>query len=92
MESNIATVILKGHRVNTKLSPSYMAATQLEYRVVLTRRFGLVSFGGVGEVEPGADKFRNRHALPAGGTGIRFLLSKKFHLRTDFAWGKDNFT
>jgi hypothetical protein len=25
---------------------------------------------------------------------IRFLLSKKYHvnLRTDFAWGKDNFT
>jgi hypothetical protein len=40
------------------------------------------------------DKFRADAFLPSGGTGIRFLLSKKYHvnLRTDFAWGKDNFT
>jgi Omp85 superfamily domain len=72
----------------------YMLATQLEYRLVLPWRLGLVAFGGLGGVEPGASKFRNSQLLPAGGTGIRFLLSKKYHvnLRTDFAWGKDNFT
>ena len=55
---------------------------------------GLVAFGGIGEVAPDGDGFRTDQFLPAGGTGIRFLLSKKFHvnLRTDFAWGKDNFT
>ena len=43
---------------------------------------------------PGVDKFRSDQFLPAGGTGIRFLLSKQYHvnLRTDFAWGKDTFT
>jgi outer membrane protein assembly factor BamA len=72
----------------------YMFATQLEYRLDLRWRLGLVAFGGVGEVAPGASKFRTDQFLPAGGTGIRFLLSKKYHLnlRTDFAWGKDNFT
>jgi hypothetical protein len=72
----------------------YMIATQLEYRLVLPWRLGLVGFGGVGGVAPKADSFRSRQLLPAGGTGIRFLLSQKYHvnLRTDFAWGKDNFT
>jgi hypothetical protein len=71
-----------------------MFAAQLEYRLVLPWRFGLVAFGGIGEVAPSDDGFRTDQFLPAGGTGIRFLLSKKFHvnLRTDFAWGKDNFT
>jgi len=71
-----------------------MIATQLEYRLVLPWRFGLVGFGGIGGVAPGVGSFRARQFLPAGGTGIRFLLSKSYHvnLRTDFAWGKDNFT
>jgi hypothetical protein len=65
-----------------------MFATQLEYRLVLPWRLGLVGFA------PSGDGFRTDQFLPAGGTGIRFLLSKKFHVNphTDFAWGKDNFT
>jgi outer membrane protein assembly factor BamA len=84
---------LRGYTAGRYLD-RYMFATQLEYRLVLPWRFGLVAFGGIGEVAPGADKFRGDHFLPAAGTGIRFLLSKKYHvnLRTDFAWGKDNFT
>jgi hypothetical protein len=84
---------LRGYTAGRYLD-RYMFATQLEYRLVLPWRLGLVGFGGLGEVAPGGDAFRTDQFLPAGGTGIRFLLSKKFHvnLRTDFAWGKDNFT
>ncbi len=84
---------LRGYTAGRYLD-RYMIATQLEYRLVLPWRFGLVMFAGVGGVEPGVDKFRYSQLLPAGGTGIRFLMSKKYHvnLRTDFAWGKDNFT
>jgi len=84
---------LRGYTAGRYLD-RYMFATQLEYRLVLPWRLGLVGFGGLGEVAPGGDGFRTDQFLPAGGTGIRFLLSKKFHvnLRTDFAWGKDNFT
>jgi outer membrane protein assembly factor BamA len=32
----------------------YMAATQLEYRLALPKRFGVVAFGGLGEVVPAA--------------------------------------
>jgi hypothetical protein len=84
---------LRGYTAGRYLD-RYMFATQTEYRRVLLWRFGLVAFGGVGAVAPGASRFRANQFLPAGGTGVRFLLSKKDHvnLRTDFAWGKDNFT
>ncbi len=84
---------LRGYTAGRYLD-RYMFATQLEYRLVLPWRFGLVGFGGVGSVTPGGNQLRVNQFLPSGGTGIRYLLSKKYHvnLRTDFAWGKDNFT
>jgi hypothetical protein len=84
---------LRGYTAGRYLD-RYMFATQLEYRLVLPWRFGLVGFGGLGGVAPGADQFRLDQFLPAGGAGLRYLLSKQYHvnLRTDFAWGRDNFT
>ncbi len=74
----------------------YLMASQLEYRLVLPLRLGLVAFGGVGGVIPGAEQFliRNSHFLPSGGVGLRFELSKKYHvnLRADIAEGKDGHT
>ena len=84
---------LRGYTAGRYLD-RFMVATQLEYRLVLPWRFGLVGFGGVGAIAPGAGQWRSDQLLPGGGTGIRYMLSKKYHvnLRTDFAWGKDNFT
>jgi len=84
---------LRGYQAGRYLD-RYMFATQAEYRLVLPWRFGIVAFGGIGAVAPGADQFRTDQLLPSGGTGVRFLVSKKYHvnLRTDFAWGKDSFT
>jgi len=73
----------------------YMVATQLEYRLALPKRFGVVGFGGLGEVVPGGDQpFRTKNFLPSGGGGARFELSKKYHvnLRVDFAQGEDSHT
>ena len=73
----------------------YMFGTQLEYRLALARRFGLVGFGGLGEVIPGGNQpFRTKNFLPSGGGGVRFALSSKYHvnLRVDFAQGKDSHT
>jgi Omp85 superfamily domain len=73
----------------------YMFATQLEYRLVLPKRFGLVAFGGVGGVVPGASLLpESGYFLPSGGAGLRFLLSKKYHvnLRADIAQGVDGHT
>lgn len=73
----------------------YMVATQLEYRLSLPKRFGIVGFGGLGEVVPGGNQpFRATNFLPSAGAGARFQLSKKYHvnLRVDFAQGKDSHT
>jgi Omp85 superfamily domain len=76
----------------------YMLATQLEYRLVLPKRFGLVGFGGVGGVVPAGSQLLQRvqssHFLPSGGGGLRFELSKKYHvnLRADIARGRDGHT
>ena len=73
----------------------YMVATQLEYRLVLPKRFGLVAFGGAGGVIPGGSQFLSKQKfLPSAGIGLRFELSKKYHvnLRADIAQGRDGHT
>jgi surface antigen Omp85-like protein len=85
---------LRGYEAGRYLD-RYMIATQLEYRLVLPKRFGLVGFGGIGGVAPGGREFFRRNAfLPAGGAGLRFMLSKTYHvnLRADFAAGKNEHT
>jgi outer membrane protein assembly factor BamA len=73
----------------------YMFATQLEYRLSLPKRLGVVGFGGIGEVLPGGSQaFRVNSLLPSGGGGVRFQLSKiyRVNVRADFARGKDTWT
>ncbi|MFZ0886464.1 MAG: BamA/TamA family outer membrane protein [Candidatus Acidiferrales bacterium] len=76
----------------------YTIATQFEYRLVLPKRFGLVVFGGLGGVIPAGSQLLQRvqgsHFLPSGGGGLRFELSKKYHvnLRADIAQGRDGHT
>jgi outer membrane protein assembly factor BamA len=85
---------LRGYTAGRYLD-RYMFGTQLEYRLALPKRFGLVAFGGLGEVVPGGNQlFRSNNFLPSGGAGARFQLSKKYHvnLRVDFAQGKDSHT
>jgi Omp85 superfamily domain len=72
-----------------------MMATQLEYRLVLPWRFGVVGFGGVGGVLAGKSQLLQKdHFLPDGGFGFRFDVSPKYHvnLRGDFGWGNDGHT
>jgi len=88
---------LRGYTAG-KYFTRYTLATQLEYRLVLPKRFGLVVFGGLGGTIPGGSQLLQRvqsgHFLPAGGGGLRFELSKKYHvnLRADIAQGRDGHT
>ena len=73
----------------------YMMATQAEYRLVLPMRLGVVAFGGIGGVRAGDSQLlQSQHFLPAGGVGLRFDLSPKYHvnLRADIARGTDGHT
>lgn len=66
----------------------YMVATQLEYRLVLPWRFGLVAFGGVGEAIPGGTQlYGSQKFLPATGGGLRFLLSRQYHVNFGVTYG-----
>src|SRR5277367_1024188 len=85
---------LRGYTAG-KYFTRYMLATQLEYRLELPMRFGLVVFGGLGGVIPGGSQLvENSKFLPGGGGGLRFQLSKKYHLnlRADIAQGVDGHT
>jgi hypothetical protein len=88
---------LRGYTAG-KYFTRYSLATQLEYRLVLPKRFGLVVFGGLGGTIPGGSQLLQRvqsgRFLPAGGGGLRYELSKKYHvnLRADIAQGRDGHT
>jgi hypothetical protein len=85
---------LRGYTAG-KYFTRYMLATQLEYRLELPMRLGLVVFGGLGGVIPGGSQLvENSKFLPGGGGGLRFQLSKKYHvnLRADIAQGVDGHT
>jgi hypothetical protein len=88
---------LRGYTAG-KYFTRYSLATQLEYRLVLPKRFGLVIFGGLGGVIPGGNQplqlLESSRFLPSGGGGLRFELSKKYHvnLRADIAQGRDGHT
>lgn len=71
-----------------------MFATQGEYRRTLFWRLGAVGFAGVGEVAPGFSSFNTQDLLPSVGGGVRFMLSRKYHvnLRMDIAQGKNEHT
>ena len=64
---------------------------QVEYRQVLSGRWGFVVLGAVGDVAEDLTKFHGSDFKLAGGAGIRFLFNKeeKVNLRVDFGIGKD---
>jgi surface antigen Omp85-like protein len=59
------------------------ASVQLEYRQQLTKRIGMVGFGGVGMVGPNYSDLEIGGTHSAFGIGARYRVSKKFPL--DFA-------
>jgi hypothetical protein len=66
-----------------------MVMAQTEVRLPLWWRFGIVLFGGVGEVAGNSSDFSLDDARFAEGFGLRFLVDKKSsaNLRIDAAWG-----
>lgn len=68
-----------------------MFAAQAEFRWRFWKKFGLVTFVGVGAVAKDFGEFKGDELLPAGGAGLRYLASEEYgvNVSVDFAVGKD---
>ena len=65
---------------------------QAEVRWRMSKRWGLVAFGGAGEVADSFSGFRDRASIPSYGAGVRFsvLPAKRINLRLDYAKSRDS--
>lgn len=70
-----------------------MIIFQIEYRVPLWWRLGLVTFLAFGDVADKADNFVPRNFKYSGGWEFRYLLSRKekINVRFDFGFSKESF-
>ena len=64
-----------------------MLMTQVEYRLNLPGRHGMVFWGGVGAIADDISEFSSDKLLPNGGVGYRFEVKPRVNLRLDMAWG-----
>ncbi|MBN1197317.1 MAG: BamA/TamA family outer membrane protein [Candidatus Aminicenantes bacterium] len=69
-----------------------LVMAQMEYRMPLSRRWGVVAFGSAGTVAHRLNQLDLARPLLAGGVGLRFVFDKKEHivLRMDLGFGKDS--
>ena len=58
---------------------------------MLTKRFGVVGFAGVGEVVPSLGELNAGDLLPSVGAGLRYVIAPQNHvaIRLDGAWGRE---
>jgi len=70
---------------------NYAASIELEPRILLTERWALVVFGGVGRVGLTAEQFLDGDNVYAGGTGFRYLIARKLGIFAgcDIAFSED---
>ncbi|MBU0743589.1 BamA/TamA family outer membrane protein [bacterium] len=69
-----------------------LLACQAEWRAHLWRRFGAVTFAGLGQVARDLDGFGLDGFHAAGGCGLRFVLNAEegLNLRADMGFGKES--
>lgn len=69
----------------------FYLAIQGELRFQLSRRWGLISWAGMGDVAGEFSGFRLKDAKPTFGFGIRFAIDpeQKVNVRADFGYGRD---
>jgi len=88
---NACTVALRGFAATDYLGMS-SASTQVEARWRLSKRWGLVGFGGVGFIGDSFSGVRDYEPIPSYGFGVRFMVlqSKRINMRVDFARSDDS--
>jgi outer membrane protein assembly factor BamA len=67
------------------------ATAQMEYRMFIFRRIGLVAFGGLGDVSDSFPDFELEDFKYSYGFGIRFTIDviEKLNVRMDIGLGKN---
>ena len=85
------TIKLRGFPATNYLGKT-SSSGQAEIRWKLSKRWGLVGFGGVGYVGNSFSGIRDHDAIPSYGVGLRFmvLLPKRINMRLDFARSTDS--
>ena len=82
--------IMRGYFTGRYRDKHYFAA-QIEYRIRVWWRFGLVGFAGVGDVASSFSKFELNNFKGSYGFGIRFRIDEieLIDLRADIGFGKN---
>jgi hypothetical protein len=70
-----------------------LLALQAEYRVLITKRIGVVGFAGLADIFPGFGDFRLGKLKYSLGSGFRYMINTRdgTTVRLDMAWGQASF-
>ena len=66
-----------------------MMMTQVEYRLHLIRRHGMVFWLGVGALADNVSQFKTDELLPSAGVGYRYLIKENVNMRFDVGYGRN---
>lgn len=69
----------------------HMMMGQVEYRLPIVQRLGMVFWGAAGSVAPSVSQL-NEEVLTSYGTGFRFRIKDKINLRADVGVGRNDTT
>jgi outer membrane protein assembly factor BamA len=69
-----------------------LLAFQMEYRLPVWRRFGLVGFAGIGDVSRRLSDFRLETFKLSAGLGVRFMIDpgERINIRMDYGFGQES--
>ncbi|MBC5772509.1 BamA/TamA family outer membrane protein [Pontibacter sp. KCTC 32443] len=82
--------LLRGY-ARSRYMARNVAATQVEYRFPVWRRFGMAAFTGIGDVFDSTSDLKLKELKYTIGTGLRFALNpkEKINVRVDAGYGKE---
>jgi outer membrane protein assembly factor BamA len=83
-------IVLRGVEARRYLG-EHAAEVEAELRWQFSSRFSVVGFVGVGSAWTDLDRFKSQQTVVAGGTGVRYLVARRYglHMGVDVGFGPD---